>query len=96
MKQQRTTKEVKDEKKIRQTQIRDEVLRLYVNGKSLDDLELSDKQQLLVSDIARYWLIKHGYSLIRLNQHEHYGWYAVIGIIGGLLLMLILLYYLPI
>ena len=89
-------KEEGKEKVQEKEKLRDEVLRLYVNGKSLDGLELTDKQQLLVSDIAKYWLVKHGCRNIKLQTTDHYGLFAILGIILGILVALVILYYLPV
>ena len=91
------TKEGKAQKQKKQEQEQFEILRLYTNGRSLDGLgELSVRQQLLIADLAQFWLIKHGIRTIKIQKQGHYGWYAALGIIGGFIFMLVLLYYLPI
>ena len=91
-------KKEKDKKEVSEhQQKREEVLRLYVNGRSLDGLgELTKNQEILVSEIAKYWLIKHGYRTVKLQGSEHFGIYAFLGIVLGLITMLVILYYLPI
>ena len=79
-----------------QQKYRDEVLRLYINCKTLDPIELSKEQQFLVSDISKYWLLKHGCKTIKIQGGESFGFYAIVGIALALIMVLVILYYLPV
>jgi hypothetical protein len=76
---------------------RDEILRIYVNCKGLDPVDLTREQQQYVSDVAKYWLLKHGCRTIHIQGGgDHFGVYAVVGIVLALTAMLVILYYLPV
>lgn len=90
-------KKQEEKKDDEATKARDEILRIHINCKSLDPVELTKEQQLYVAEVTRYWLIKHGCKVVRLSgKNEHYSAFAMVGIILGFVLFLVLLYYLPV
>ena len=76
---------------------KDEILGLHINSKNLEDMELTAHQKDLVAEISKFWLVKHNCKTINLNGGgDHYGIYATIGIILGLIAMLTILYFIPV